>query len=107
MRPLVHTLNITLIEAPYSKGQYQILLYITGKIIRDNMSRVRPSGPPLAMDSSQKSSSKYEQETRLEDYLNDKFQTSADFGTLSSLMASVETQKLQLEAQAGLHMLNQ
>jgi hypothetical protein len=42
-----------------------------------------------------------EGDIRLEDYLNDKVQTSADFGSLPNLIANVETQKRQLEEQAS------
>ncbi|KAG9231031.1 RINT-1 family protein-like protein [Amylocarpus encephaloides] len=38
-------------------------------------------------------------EVRLDDWVNDKFQTRSDFGNLSSLVANVETQKAQLEDQ--------
>ncbi|TAQ87617.1 hypothetical protein B7494_g4067 [Chlorociboria aeruginascens] len=40
-----------------------------------------------------------ERDIRLEDYLNDKIQTDADFGNVDSLMANVEIQKRQLEEQ--------
>ncbi|KAL3426342.1 rint-1 family protein [Phlyctema vagabunda] len=40
-----------------------------------------------------------ERDIRLEDYLNDKIQSAMDFDTLESLLANVETQKLQLEEQ--------
>lgn len=40
-----------------------------------------------------------ERDIRVEDYLNDKIQTAADLGDISSLLASVELQKKQLEAQ--------
>jgi hypothetical protein len=42
-----------------------------------------------------------EGDIRLEDYLNDKVQTSADFGSLPNLIANVETQKRQLEEQVS------
>ena len=40
-------------------------------------------------------------ETRLEDYLNDKLQTFADFETLDSLLANVKTQQELLKRQVG------
>jgi len=40
-----------------------------------------------------------ERDIRVEDYLNDKIQTAADLGDISSLLASVELQKTQLESQ--------
>jgi hypothetical protein len=40
-----------------------------------------------------------EQEIRLDDYLNDKIQTTLDFKNLASLIASVEDQKKLLEEQ--------
>ena len=42
-----------------------------------------------------------ERDIRLEDYLNDKIQTTADFSSLSSLLANVDLQKKQLEAQVS------
>ena len=42
-----------------------------------------------------------EEDTRLEDYLNDKIQTRADLASLASLMENVELQKKQLEDQVG------
>ncbi|KAH8661474.1 RINT-1 family protein [Tricladium varicosporioides] len=42
---------------------------------------------------------KGELEIRLEDYLNDKIQTAADFGNLATLIANVDKQKKQLEDQ--------
>lgn len=38
---------------------------------------------------------------RLEDYLNDKFQTASDLNDLNGLLATVETQKRQLDAQVS------
>lgn len=40
-----------------------------------------------------------ERDIRVEDFLNDKIQTAADLGDISSLLASVELQKTQLESQ--------
>lgn len=40
-----------------------------------------------------------EQDIRLDDYLNDKIQTTSDFKNLASLIASVEDQKKLLEEQ--------
>lgn len=44
-----------------------------------------------------------ELDIRLDDYLNDKFQTLADFKNLDSILASVELQKEQLDKQVRLH----
>jgi hypothetical protein len=44
-----------------------------------------------------------ERDIRLEDYLNDKIQTPADFGDLAGLIENVETQKKQLEKQVSIH----
>lgn len=43
--------------------------------------------------------SKNDQEMRLEDYLNDKIQTTSDFKGLAALIASVEDQRRDLEEQ--------
>lgn len=40
-----------------------------------------------------------EKDIRLEDYINDKIQTTADLGNLASLISNVEIQKKQLEEQ--------
>jgi hypothetical protein len=42
-----------------------------------------------------------ERDIRVDDYLNDKLQTDADFANLDSLIASIETQRVQLEDQVG------
>jgi hypothetical protein len=47
-----------------------------------------------------------ERDIRLEDYLNDKIQTAADFDSLASLIANVEIQKKQLEEQVSDHTLS-
>ena len=47
-----------------------------------------------------------EEDTRLEDYLNDKIQTRADLASLASLMENVELQKKQLEDQVGYLIIN-
>jgi hypothetical protein len=44
-----------------------------------------------------------ERDIRLEDWLNDKIQSSADFSKLGSLMEKVDIQKKQLEQQVLLH----
>jgi len=46
-----------------------------------------------------------ERDIRLEDFLNDKLQTSADFENLDSLLANVAIQKEQLDKQVGFHYL--
>lgn len=43
-----------------------------------------------------------ERDIRVEDFLNDKIQNTFDLGDLESLIASVETQKQQLEEQVGI-----
>ena len=42
-----------------------------------------------------------ERDIRVDDFLNDKLQTDADFADLDSLIASVETQRIQLQDQVG------
>lgn len=42
-----------------------------------------------------------ERDIRLDDYLNDKLQTASDFAVLDSLIASVETQRIQLQDQVS------
>jgi hypothetical protein len=42
-----------------------------------------------------------ERDIRVDDYLNDKLQTASDFANLDSLIASVETQRIQLQDQVG------
>jgi RAD50-interacting protein 1 len=42
-----------------------------------------------------------ERDIRLDDYLNDKLQTVSDFGSLATLIASVEDQKRLLEEQVS------
>jgi RAD50-interacting protein 1 len=42
-----------------------------------------------------------ERDIRVDDYLNDKLQTASDFANLDSLIASVETQRIQLQGQVG------
>lgn len=60
----------------------------------------RKVGTPLAVTLNPRTDmSSGERDVRLEDYLNDKIQTSMDFGGLSSLLASVELQSKQLEDQ--------
>lgn len=45
----------------------------------------------------------YERDIRLEDWLNDKIQTTADLSDLAKLIETVEIQKKQLDQQASLH----
>lgn len=42
-----------------------------------------------------------EHDIRLDDYLNDKLQTAADFQNLDSLIANVEEQRVQLQSQVS------
>jgi hypothetical protein len=43
-----------------------------------------------------------ERDIRVDDYINDKLQTPSDFANLDSLIASVETQRIQLQDQVGI-----
>lgn len=43
-----------------------------------------------------------ERDIRVDDYVNDKLQTDSDFANLDTLIASVETQRIQLQDQVGL-----
>jgi hypothetical protein len=45
-----------------------------------------------------------ERDIRVDDYINDKLQTTGDFDNLDSLIASVETQRAQLQDQVILHL---
>ena len=44
-----------------------------------------------------------ERDIRVEDYLNDKLQTASDLIDIPGLLASVEAQRLQVEAQVRTH----
>lgn len=49
-------------------------------------------------------SSEFEEDNiRIDDYINDKLQTWADFAQLDSLIASVETQRVQLNHQVRIN----
>jgi RAD50-interacting protein 1 len=54
---------------------------------------------PIAVLADRDSIESGERDIRLDDYLNDKLQTIADFESLDSLIASVETQRIQLQDQ--------
>lgn len=54
---------------------------------------------PIAVLQSKRDIISSEDDIRLDDYLNDKLQTAADFQNLDSLIASVETQRAQLQSQ--------
>jgi len=57
---------------------------------------------PIAVLENRGSIAAGERDIRLDDYLNDKLQTPADFSNLDSLLASVEIQRVQLQDQVGL-----
>lgn len=51
---------------------------------------------PIAIVRNSSNISEGEHDIRLDDYLNDKLQTAADFQNLDSLIANVEEQRVQL-----------
>jgi hypothetical protein len=57
---------------------------------------------PIAVLADRGSIDSGERDIRLDDYLNDKLQTIADFESLDSLIASVETQRIQLQDQVSI-----
>lgn len=59
----------------------------------------REKSPVAVLLNPQKDIPLGERDIRVEDYLNDKIQTAADLGDISSLLANVELQKKQLETQ--------
>lgn len=61
----------------------------------------RDKSPLAVLLDHKKNNPRLENDIRLEDYLNDKIQTSSDFGNLDSLIANVEGQKRVLEDQVG------
>lgn len=61
----------------------------------------RDKSPLAVLIDPQRMNPELEKDVRLEDYLNDKIQTSTDFGNLKSLIANVDLQKKQLEKQVG------
>lgn len=54
---------------------------------------------PIAVLADRNSIDIGERDIRVDDYLNDKLQTASDFANLDSLIASVETQRIQLQDQ--------
>lgn len=56
---------------------------------------------PIAVLADRKAIDVGERDIRVDDYLNDKLQTESDFADLDSLIASVETQHIQLQEQVG------
>jgi len=58
---------------------------------------------PIAILRNSSSISEGEHDIRLDDYLNDKLQTAADFQNLDSLIANVEEQRVQLLNQVSGH----
>ena len=65
-------------------------------------SEIRREGSPIAIVRDRQDISSSEDDIRLDDYLNDKLQTAADFEDLDSLIASVEEQRSQLQSQVCL-----
>ncbi|TVY16092.1 RAD50-interacting protein 1 [Lachnellula arida] len=59
----------------------------------------RDISPLAVLLDPQRNNPMLEKDVRLEDYLNDKIQTSTDFGNLKSLIANIDLQKKQLEKQ--------
>lgn len=56
---------------------------------------------PIAVVRNSSNISEGEHDIRLDDYLNDKLQTAADFQNLDSLIANVEEQRVQLLSQVS------
>lgn len=56
---------------------------------------------PIAIVRNSSNISEGEHDIRLDDYLNDKLQTAADFQNLYSLIANVEEQRVQLLSQVS------
>jgi hypothetical protein len=56
---------------------------------------------PIALLADRSSIEPDERDIRVDDYLNDKLQTIADFEDLDALLANVETQRIQLEDQVS------
>jgi hypothetical protein len=64
-------------------------------------SQIKREGSPIAVLRDRRDISEGEHDIRLDDYLNDKLQTAADFQNLDSLIASVEVQRVQLQSQVS------
>ena len=64
----------------------------------DSTTRKRDMSP-IALLASRKSIDKGERDIRVDDYLNDKLQTITDFEDLDALIASIESQRVQLQDQ--------
>lgn len=60
-------------------------------MIRDNTLRFLPTTPTMAASTPTPALSSHER-TRVEDYLNDKIQVSADFESVDSLLSSLRAQ---------------
>jgi len=56
---------------------------------------------PVAVLADRRSIDVGERDIRVDDYIDDKLQTASDFASLDSLIASVETQRIQLQDQVG------
>lgn len=62
-------------------------------------SEIQRERSPIAILKDRNDVHSSEDDIRLDDYLNDKLQTAADFEDLDSLIASVEEQRSQLQSQ--------
>lgn len=69
-------------------------------------SEIRREGSPIAIVRDRQDITSSEDDIRLDDYLNDKLQTAADFEDLDSLIASVEEQRSQLQSQVCLQLFH-
>jgi hypothetical protein len=56
---------------------------------------------PIAVLADRKAIDVGDRDIRVDDYLNDKLQTETDFADLDSLIANVETQRIQLQEQVS------
>ena len=65
-------------------------------------SQITRERSPIAILNDRNDVNSSEDDIRLDDYLNDKLQTAADFEDLDSLIASVEEQRSQLQSQVCL-----
>lgn len=68
---------------------------------RDRVPSIGRDTSPIAVLADRSSIDAVERDIRVDDYLNDKLQTITDFEDLDTLIASVETQRIQLQDQVG------
>jgi hypothetical protein len=61
----------------------------------------RGSRSPIAIISNIKDVEAGEVDIKVDDYLNDKFQTLADYASIGNLLEQVEIQRIQLDQQVG------